>query len=148
MVRTPDGTTLLVAESYAGRISAFTICADGGLTARRTWAQFGTPTRSREWADLFAAYPVMPDGLALDAEGALWVADMAGRGIGRYAPGGERLDYVPTGDLSVYAVALGGDDRRTLYLCAAPPVSAGEPSPKPNASLLACRVGVPGAGLP
>ena len=86
--------------------------------------------------------------MALDAEGMLWVADAKGRGASRVRQGGEVVDYVDTGDLSVYAVALGGADRRTLYLCCAPPHRTFDPSASRSSVLLACQVRVPGAGTP
>jgi sugar lactone lactonase YvrE len=86
--------------------------------------------------------------MALDAEGALWIGDAAGNGASRIREGGETIDFVPTGDLAVYAVALGGADRRTLFLCAAPPLPHGRPEVERRAVLLSCRVDSPGVGLP
>ncbi|MBW3667951.1 MAG: SMP-30/gluconolactonase/LRE family protein, partial [Actinobacteria bacterium] len=90
----------------------------------------------------------LPDGLALDAEGAVWVADAVGSGIVRVGEGGVVLDRVDTGTLAVYAAALGGPDRTTLYLCAAPPLGTSDVTSTRRSVLLACDVDVPGAGRP
>lgn len=104
MAITPDGTVLLVAESYASRVTAFDIAADGGLTGRRTWAE----------ADGSA-----PDGIALDAEGALWFADVPNRCCVRVREGGEVLRTVRV-DRGCFSCALGGpQDGPTLYVTAA-----------------------------
>jgi len=134
---TPDGATLVLAETEAARLTAFDIGPDGELRGRRPWAEFG--------ADTSTGKRVEPDGLALDAGGAIWVADANGHGVLRVAPGGEVIDAVDTGGLSVYAVALGGHDRRTLYLCAAPPGHAFDPERRPLAVLMSLPVAVPAA---
>ncbi len=147
MVITPEGRQMLVAETFAARISAFDIGQDGGLANRRTWASFGARVEETVAAAIGSQAP-LPDGMAMDAEGALWIGDAAGTGALRVREGGEILDFVPTGDLAVYAVALGGRDRRTLYLCAAPPLPHGRPKTELRAVLLSCPVQAPGAGLP
>ncbi len=147
-VITDDGGTLLVSETFAGRITAFDIAGDGGLEGRRVWADLAPRADWPTLPDAVASGRPLPDGMALDAEGAVWIGDAAGAGALRVAPGGEILDLVPTGDLSAYAVALGGDDRRTLYICASPPLLQTDPSVEHRAELLATRVDVPGAGLP
>ncbi|MFA5495024.1 MAG: SMP-30/gluconolactonase/LRE family protein [Porticoccaceae bacterium] len=100
MVISADGKTLIVAETYGSRLTAFDIEADGGLANRRTWAQFDN---------------VFPDGLCLDAEGAVWVASPTGQEVLRVHQGGEisqriGIDQQPT------CCALGGDDGRTLFI--------------------------------
>jgi sugar lactone lactonase YvrE len=147
-VLTPDGRTLLIAETFVGRISAFEVDGNGGLGGRRTWAQFGAAPDYLDEDRATRELELLPDGMALDAEGMLWVADAKGRGASRVRQGGEVVDYVDTGDLSVYAVALGGADRRTLYLCCAPPHRTFDPSASRSSVLLACQVWVPGAGTP
>jgi sugar lactone lactonase YvrE len=147
MVLAPDGRTLLVAESFAYRISAFDVGAGGTLSNRREWARFGDGA-ARTHDDFMTTDAVLPDGICLDEEGALWVSHARGDGIARMAPGGDVLDVVGTGDLAVYAAVLGGDDRRTLYLCAGPPLGAVDPTRTRAGCILACRVAVPGAGLP
>ena len=143
----PDGT-LVVAETFGRRISAFTVGEDGALTDRRTWASFGPPADGPEIADFLAAGPGAPDGLCADAEGAVWVADALGARVLRVREGGEVLEEVPTGGPGVFACMLGGEDRRTLYLCAAPSFAEHERRDTREATLLSCRVDVPGAGLP
>jgi sugar lactone lactonase YvrE len=144
MAITPDGRTMLVAETFAARISAFDRDGDGALSGRRTWAAFS----DREFAttvEAIAAGVPLPDGIALDAEGALWVADAVGPAAIRVREGGEIVDAVATGEQASFAVALGGDDRRTLYVCAAVPYGSGDPSAHYAARLLAAQVEVPGA---
>jgi sugar lactone lactonase YvrE len=105
-VITPDGSTLIIAESWAGRLTAFDIQPDGALANRRVWAALGEGCA--------------PDGIDLDAPGAVWVADVAGKRAIRVREGGEILDEVSAGDLHVIACALGGEDGRTLFLCTTP----------------------------
>jgi sugar lactone lactonase YvrE len=101
MAVTPDGGTLIVAESHADRLTAFDIAADGGLTGRRVWADVA-----------FA-----PDGLCLDADGAVWYASVPGRCCERVAEGGAVLERV-SADRGCFACMLGGDDGRTLFVVA------------------------------
>ena len=109
MVITPDGSTLVVAESVAGRLTAFDIKGDGSLTNRRTWAE-----------------NVAPDGICIDAEGAIWtgaadVRAMTGRDSDpggaavRVRDGGEIVDRVEF-DRPAFSLALGGPERRTLFI--------------------------------
>jgi sugar lactone lactonase YvrE len=102
MAITPDGGTLIVAESHAGRLSAFTIDPDGSLSDRRVWAQ--VPGSA-------------PDGICLDAEGAVWYADVPHRQCVRVAAGGEILATV-SADRGCFSCALGGPDGDTLYVIA------------------------------
>ncbi|HEY0825473.1 MAG TPA: SMP-30/gluconolactonase/LRE family protein, partial [Ramlibacter sp.] len=102
MALTPDGGTLLVAESYGKRISAFDVRPDGTLTGRRTWARFEEKG-------------VAPDGLCLDAEGAAWVASPVSREVLRVREGGAITRRIPTPEQAT-ACALGGPDGRTLYV--------------------------------
>jgi len=145
MALTPDEGTLLVAETYAARIRAYDVAADGSLSSARTWAQFGEPAESLDLIAGSQTLPVLPDGLALDDEGCLWVGDAKGRGIQRVAEGGAVRDYIGTGDLTCYAAALGGPDGRTLYLCCAPEINNHDLSAMRAAKLLAVRVAVPAA---
>lgn len=127
---TPDGRTLIVAESWAERLTAFDIRPDGSLTGRRVWAELpGSP----------------PDGIALDAEGAVWFADAAGNRAVRVREGGKILDEVSAGDLGVFACALGGDDGHTLFLCAAPTYDPEEAAKIRQARVLTTRVETPAA---
>lgn len=137
LVVTPDGKTLIVGETFASRYTAFTIGGDGSLVDRRVWAQLGS-----------AEEPYFPDGCALDAEGHIWSADARSSRCGRVAPGGEVVDevHVPDG-LRCFACMLGGDDGRTLLLCAAPD-SGSHREGATDAVLLTTEVDVPHAGLP
>jgi sugar lactone lactonase YvrE len=101
MAVTPDNSTLIVAESYGGRLTAFDIAADGSLSGRRIWAEVDGP----------------PDGICLDAEGAVWFADVPGRRCSRVREGGEVLQTVNL-DRGCFACMLGGPQRRTLFLVA------------------------------
>lgn len=132
-VITPDGRTLLVGESMAGRISAFTIADDGSLGGRRPWATLAGAT---------------VDGMCLDAEGCVWVACPAtGRAL-RVREGGEILDEVGGSHPGVYACMLGGTDRRTLYLCTAPSHEPERTLAERTGRIEAASVSVPGAGFP
>jgi sugar lactone lactonase YvrE len=102
MLVTEDNSTLIVAESYANRLTAFEIDADGGLRNRRVWAELGDG---------------VPDGICLDAEDAVWYADVPNRRCVRVAEGGEVLRTVEL-DRGCFACALGGPDRRTLFMMA------------------------------
>jgi sugar lactone lactonase YvrE len=146
---TPDGSTLIVAESWAQRLTAFDLRPDGSLANRRDWARFGPP-QAADPPGQPARWRCAPDGIALDAEGAVWVADAAGKRAVRVREGGEILDEIGAGDLDVVACALGGDDGRTLFLCATPdfrltPEEAARTRP---ARILACGVDAPGVGGP
>lgn len=131
-VITPDESTLIVAETFGKRLTAFTIAADGSLKERRMWADLGEAS---------------PDGICLDAEGAVWVASPPTREFLRVREGGEILQRIQVENQAI-ACALGGHDRRTLYMV------TGRVSKRERA--LAERVGrietvqvdVPGAGRP
>ncbi len=149
MVITPDGRTLIVAESFALRLTAFDIDGDGGLSGRRTWAAFGPEGfEPASFAEAVAANVPIPDGLALDADGAVWVADPRGPAALRMREGGQIVERFPTGEFGSYAVALGGADRRTLFVCVNVPLPTIDPSADRRGGVLAHRVSVPGAGFP
>jgi sugar lactone lactonase YvrE len=103
MAATPDNSTLIVAESYGRRLTAFDIAADGGLLNRRVWADLGEG---------------VPDGICLDAEGAIWYADVPNKRCARVREGGEMLQSIDL-DRGCFACTLGGADDRTLFLMAA-----------------------------
>jgi sugar lactone lactonase YvrE len=100
MVVTADNSTLIVAESFAGRLSAFDIAADGGLSNRRVWAELGEGG----------------DGICIDAEGAVWTPAM--KSCVRVREGGEVLERIEL-DRFCFACMLGGADGRTLFMMAA-----------------------------
>ncbi|WP_199822508.1 SMP-30/gluconolactonase/LRE family protein [Streptomyces sp. WMMB 322] len=146
MVILPGGV-LVVAETFAARLTAFDIGEDGELSNRRVWAQFGEPPGTEDVGEAVELLQVGPDGICADADGAIWVADALHQRVMRVAEGGEILDEIPAGT-GVFACMLGGDDGRTLYLCAAPSFPEHERRPVREAQLLAVRVEVPHAGLP
>ena len=147
MVRTPDGRTLILAESLMNRLSAFDVTS-GTLSERRTWAAFGDPPTSTDAAELLGQVDVAPDGICLDAEGAVWVADAVHGRLIRVAEGGRILEEFVTNGLGVFACMLGGNDGRTLFACVAPTFHEAEASSKHHAAILMTRVEVPHAGLP
>ena len=100
MAVTPDGSTLIIAESYATKLTAFDIEAEGDLTNRRVWAELDGP----------------PDGICIDAEGAVWAG--AGNRCLRIREGGEVLQAIEL-DRFCFACILGGPDRSTLFMMAA-----------------------------
>ena len=102
MAVTPDNSALIVAESYRSRLTAFDIEPDGGLSNRRVWADLGTG---------------VPDGICLDAEGAIWYADVPNRHCVRVREGGEVLQTI-TVDRGCFSCALGGPDGRMLFIVA------------------------------
>ncbi|WP_112237071.1 SMP-30/gluconolactonase/LRE family protein [Kribbella monticola] len=131
MAVTEDGTTLIVAESHGCRLSAFDIGEGGELSNRRVWADLSEGNH--------------PDGICLDAEGAVWYADVPNQHCVRVQEGGEVLQTVKV-DRGAFACMLGGDDGRTLYILAAEwagfenmfsPVRTGQllthPAPAPHA---------------
>lgn len=145
-VITPDGT-LVVAETFGNRLTAFDLADDGSLSNRRAWASFGDPLTTDVLADAFGQLAVGPDGICLDAEGAIWVADaLAGRVI-RVREGGEIVEVIQT-ESGVFACMLGGDDGRTLFICSAPDFDEHARAATPEAKLLAVHVDVPRGGLP
>jgi len=131
-VITPDNKTLIVGETLAGCLTAFDIAEDGGLSNRRIWA----PT-----------WPRIPDGIALDAEGAVWIANPLAPECVRIDQGGEVLEVIDTGK-PCFACMLGGDDGRTLFMFAAPTSSEAEAAAAARGELLVAKVSAPHAGRP
>ncbi len=131
-VITPDGKTLIVAETLAMRLTAFDIAADGSLSNRRLWAPVGMRA---------------PDGICLDADGHVWIANAIAPECVLFAPGGEVIAAVET-DQPCFACMLGGPDRRTLYMLTAPTSVADLASASRQGRVMAVQVGTPGAGLP
>jgi sugar lactone lactonase YvrE len=138
---------LVVAETFAGRLTAFDIQADGGLANRRVWAQFGEPPTTDDVEAAIEQLQVAPDGICADAEGAIWVADALHARLIRVREGGEVADEIPA-KMGVFACMLGGADGRTLFACAAPSFAEHERRDVREAELLAVEVEVPHAGLP
>jgi sugar lactone lactonase YvrE len=132
-VITPDGSTLLVGESMASQISAFDIAPDGSLSNARVWAKIEGAT---------------VDGMCLDAEGAIWSAcPFTGRVL-RIREGGAVVDEVKGTHPGAFACMLGGDDRRTLFVCTAPTHVPDEARVAHAGRIEAVTVDIPGAGWP
>jgi sugar lactone lactonase YvrE len=139
-ILTDDGRTLIVAESGGMRLTAFTVGDDGTLTGRRTYAEL-VPERDD--------VPVAPpDGICLDAEGAVWVADPIGARVFRVREGGEVTDSIAFADVIPVACVLGGTDRRTLLMCVAADWKRDALAGRRTGRIDACEVDVPGAGSP
>lgn len=134
---------LVVNETLGNRISAFPIAADGTLGERRDWARFADPPTASAFGEVLGQLVVGPDGLCADAEGAVWAADALGNRAIRVL-GGEIVQTVDAGT-GVFAVALGGDDGATLFLCTAPSFAEHERRDTRDAALLAVQVAVPAA---
>jgi sugar lactone lactonase YvrE len=148
-VITPDGSTLIVGETAGCRYTAFTIQANGSLTDRRVWAQLAPTPALGPLQEMLAQLVVGPDGCTLDAEGHIWAADEVGARCIRIAPGGAIVDEIPTPEgLGCFACALGGDDGRTLLVCAAPDFLESSRRQAREAVLLTATVEAPHAGLP
>ncbi|HEY2106879.1 MAG TPA: SMP-30/gluconolactonase/LRE family protein [Candidatus Binataceae bacterium] len=128
----PGGKTLIVGESMAHRLTEFDVAADGSLTGRRVWAELGD---------------ALPDGIALDAEGAIWVASPFTYELVRVIRGGDVAEQIKREQMPV-ACALGGPDRRTLFLLTSETVEPNECRKKRNARIEMTEVEVSGAGLP
>ncbi|WP_214367629.1 SMP-30/gluconolactonase/LRE family protein [Pseudonocardia sp. H11422] len=139
------GNTLVVAETFGQRLSAFDIDSDGNLSDRRDWASFGAVPATDDLNEALPQLSVGPDGIAADSEGAVWVADALGNRVLRVREGGEIVQEIFTGETGVYACVLGGDDGRTLFLCTAPGFAEHERRDTREAVLQAVQVEVPGA---
>jgi sugar lactone lactonase YvrE len=138
MAITPDGQTLIVAESYAARLTAFDITPDGSLVHPRTWASFAPSTTA-------GAEEVTPDGIALDAEGALWVASPGTRDVLRVREDDEITERIPLGAIPLTCV-LGGREGRTLFIATTESLDPSEAGA--IGRIEAVEVAVPGVGLP
>ncbi|WP_035866259.1 SMP-30/gluconolactonase/LRE family protein [Cryptosporangium arvum] len=148
-VITPDGSTLIVGETLGNRYTAFDLAADGALSNRREWATFAPAPTGSTTEEVLGQLVVAPDGCALDAEGHLWAADAVGGRVIRVAPGGAIVDEIRAPDeLGIYACMLGGEDGRTLLMCAAPDFYEHLRAPVREAVLLSTTVDVPHAGRP
>jgi len=133
MVITPDGKTLIVAETYGARLTAFDIEGDGSLSGRRLFAQLMDGS--------------VPDGIALDAQGAVWMASPTTMACLRVLPSGEIAQRIDTGRQAI-TCTLGGEDRKTLYIALSDSTDREECRASMSAEIVSVRVDVPGAGLP
>lgn len=128
-VITPDGSTLIVGETFGSQYKAFDIAADATLSNERVWA---------------SVEGMAPDGCDLDADGGIWFADALGQQVVRVLEGGEITHTVPTGQ-GCYACVLGGDDGRTLFALCAPGSAPHEVEGKAGGSIRTITVEVPSA---
>jgi sugar lactone lactonase YvrE len=131
-VITPDGKTLIVGETMAYRLSAFDVSTDGTLSNRRVWAQLDF---------------VATDGMCLDADGQIWLANALTSQCLRVKEGGEITGEVATTQ-NAYACMLGGESRTTLFIMTAPSSDRFKIANAIEGKIEAVRVTTPGAGLP
>jgi sugar lactone lactonase YvrE len=131
-VITPDEATLIVGQSTGRDLVTFDIADDGSLENRRVWADLGAG---------------VPDGICLDAEGAIWYADPEHGGCHRVAEGGEVLDVVET-DRLAFACMLGGPQRRHLFVLTSTTSSPQETTEARTSRIEVVEVAVPGVGWP
>ena len=132
-VISPDGKTLIVAETFGRRLTAFSIAADGGLSERRVFAQFDEET---------------PDGICLDARGGVWVSSFESGEFVRVEDGGTITDRIPVPGKRAVACALGGPQRQTLFLMTAETTLEDLAQGKSIGRVETVLVDTPGAGLP
>lgn len=128
----PDGKTLIIGESMGHRLTAFTIQADGSLTERRLFAELGEG---------------VPDGIALDADGAIWVASPLNKEILRVKRGGAVTDRIQCDSMPI-ACALGGPGRKTLFVLLSDSIHPDECREKRSARIDTMEVAIAGAGWP
>ncbi|MFZ0657890.1 MAG: SMP-30/gluconolactonase/LRE family protein [Candidatus Binataceae bacterium] len=131
-VITRDGKTLVVGESFGRRLTAFDIAADGSLANRRVWADLGNN---------------VPDGIALDAEGAIWVATPMSSEVIRVREGGEVSERIKVAT-DAFACMLGGADRKTLFVLTSASSDPAACLANATGKVEITKVEVPGAGLP
>jgi len=131
-VITPDGRTLIVGESFGARLTAYDIALDGSLSNRRVWAKLEK---------------AVPDGICLDAEGAIWVASPISSALLRVHEGGKVSERIPVTTPAI-ACMLGGPDRRTLFICTAEDTHPARCRANRTSRIETVRVDVPGAGFP
>jgi sugar lactone lactonase YvrE len=133
MAVTPDNSTLICAESYGKRLTAFDITADGSLSNRRVWADLDDG---------------VPDGICVDAEGAVWYGDVPNKRCVRVREGGEVLQTIEL-DRGCFACMLGGADKRTLFMVATEWSGTANMADGPRTGqVLTVEAAAPGAGWP
>lgn len=128
MVVTPDGRTLIVAETFAHKLTAFDVAESGDLSNRRDWANLEG---------------LNPDGICLDQSGAIWIASPTDHAFLRVREGGEILQRIPIGRQAI-ACTLGGADGRTLFMCSSRAVTREACRAKNSAQIATIRVDVAG----
>lgn len=130
---TPDGRTLVVGETFASRLTAFDVADDGSLSNRRVWAEMSGVG--------------VPDGICLDAEGAIWVADPRGKCVQRIHEGGHVSEEISFGERGAYACMLGGPEGKHLFIVTN--IDSGQVAANAGVGAIeVVEVDVAGAGLP
>ena len=133
MAVTPDNSTLIVAESYGKKLTAFDIKQDGSLSKRREWANLGSG---------------VPDGICIDSDNAVWYGDVPNKRCVRVREGGEVLQVIDL-DRGCFACILGGADRKTLFMMAAEWRGLSKKSDGPRTGqVLTVEAPAPGTGWP
>lgn len=132
-VITPDGDTLIVAETYRQQLTAFSILPDGSLSDRRVFAELGG---------------LSPDGICLDAEGGVWVSSFQTDEYVRVREAGKITERIPVPGRRAVACMLGGADRRTLFMLSAETTIEELRQGRSVGRIEVTQVEVPGAGLP
>lgn len=130
MAVTPNNSTLILDESYGQRLTAFNIEADGGLSNRRVWA------------DLDGGYP---DGICLDAEGAVWFGDVVNKRCVRVREGSEVLQTIEL-ERGCFACMLGGPNGRKMSADWEGPAAVADAAR--TGKVLTVEAPAPGAGWP
>jgi sugar lactone lactonase YvrE len=128
---TPDNSTLIVAESFGRRLSAYDIADDGSLRSPRVWADVS---------------PNIPGGVTADASGAVWVTDPVNNGVMRVLEGSGTVEWVDT-EHGAYGCALGGSDGRVLYVCTAESSNPGRTVEQRSGRIEALVVDIPAPGF-
>lgn len=128
-----DGRRLIVAESLGRRFTEFDIAPDGSLTGRRVFAECA---------------PYGPDGICIDAEGALWAAMPLAHEFQRIAPGGEILERIAMAERFAIACTLGGSELRTLFLLTSKELPGESIKGTHDATIHIVEIDVPGTGSP
>jgi sugar lactone lactonase YvrE len=133
MAVTPDNSTLIVAESYGKKLTAFDIKPDGSVSNRRVWADLGNG---------------IPDGICMDADNAVWYGDVPNKRCVRVREGGEVLQVINL-DRGCFACILGGGDGKTLFMMAAEWHGVSKmPDGARTGQVLTIEAPAPGAGWP
>ncbi len=134
-----DDRTFILVEAHAGRITAFDVSPSGDLIRRRPFAVIQAEP---------GASSVHPDGMCLDAEGAIWVCEITERRVMRIREGGEVVWTIPFRVRTPIACVLGGEDRKSLYVCASGGGGPTDLARSKTGAVVVAAVDIPGAGRP
>lgn len=148
MVISSDQKRLIVNELFGNKITQFDINEDGSLENKRDFANFGELGNEPNLGLRIENASILPDGLALDMDGAVWIADTLNQRAVRIAEGGEILETIDTAPDGIFAVTLGGQDGKTLFMCAAPDWDETSRKAETKGRMLAVQVNVGHAGTP